>query len=354
MKILYVFLLTLFTLNAIGQEVTSIKGNLKMYPKKDTISFFNSFVPNVDYDIDTMIAPVSEGKFALQNKLTYPHLFYAMLQSDKGTILAQPKLFFIDPSTKDICINYKDWGKSFVSGSTSSEYEDKFKNFLFPRARISTEESLIELLYNKDPLLDSVLFEYTVQNPNSYVSLWLLAERFHYLGYSKLRNDAVDSFTDIIREKPFWKKLKKEINGAFIRDGNYFPRFRVKDTADSNIIIQLPKAKIILVDFWFSFCKPCLAAIPTLRSLKTKYSSRGFEILGISTDPASTKLKWLKTINKEKMDWPHYLDLAGAKTSKLKINSFPRYLLLDENGIIIKTQISITEIDSFLNNYFSK
>lgn len=79
-----------------------------------------------------------------------------------------------------------------------------------------------------------------------------------------------------------------------IREGNKLPLFKVKDVGDRDTIIYLPKTKIILNDFWFSSCKPCIASIPTLKPLKSSYQNAGFEIIGISTDAAFTRQKWSK------------------------------------------------------------
>lgn len=105
------------------------------------------------------------------------------------------------------------------------------------------------------------------------------------------------------------------------------------------------KGKVILLDFWGTWCAPCVAEIPTLRKIYDEFKNKNFEMISISSDAFIKKLDKNKlqefTQNKE-MIWPQVLDDAEQRIHKLyKINSWPSLFLINEKGIIIKTSADL-------------
>ncbi|MDH6355966.1 peroxiredoxin [Dysgonomonas sp. PH5-45] len=106
------------------------------------------------------------------------------------------------------------------------------------------------------------------------------------------------------------------------------------------------KNKVVLIDFWASWCGPCIKEMPNVVEAYAKYKGKGFEIVGISFD--SEKNAWLAATKKLKITWPQMSDLKGWKSSAGQlygIYSIPATLLIDQNGKIIAKNLRGKELD---------
>jgi thiol-disulfide isomerase/thioredoxin len=111
----------------------------------------------------------------------------------------------------------------------------------------------------------------------------------------------------------------------------------LKKKASLGKIITDNKQKILLIDFWASWCSPCRQESPYLKQLETIYSSNKFLIISISTDENLTN--WLKAIEDDKLVISNnYCIIKNTSTDlkkKFNISTIPRYMLIGKNGKII-------------------
>ncbi len=99
------------------------------------------------------------------------------------------------------------------------------------------------------------------------------------------------------------------------------------------------KGKVVLIDFWATWCGPCMQEVPNVVKTYQQYHDKGFEIVGISLDQSKADLL---SVTKEKgMTWPQYFDGEGwqnAISKRFGINSIPRMWLIDKKGNLVTTE----------------
>ncbi|NJN06331.1 MAG: TlpA family protein disulfide reductase, partial [Rhodobacteraceae bacterium] len=118
--------------------------------------------------------------------------------------------------------------------------------------------------------------------------------------------------------------------------GKKFPDFAEKDLDGKALSIAGVKAKVVLLDFWATWCGPCIGELPNVKEAYEKHHASGFEIVGISLD--SDRKKLTDFIAKNQMPWPQFFDGGGWQNKLAQqygIQSIPATFLLDAEGTII-------------------
>lgn len=143
----------------------------------------------------------------------------------------------------------------------------------------------------------------------------------------------------------------KPYNGGRFKDVD----LSTPDGKKSSISDYVGKGKVVLIDFWASWCGPCRADMPRLVALYQKYKDRGFEILGISLD--ENMGSWTKAISSMNMTWPNISDLRGWQSKAARVydvTRIPQSFLVDKDGNIVgadmKGDALMYKIEELLGN----
>lgn len=115
--------------------------------------------------------------------------------------------------------------------------------------------------------------------------------------------------------------------------GKQASEINLPDQKGKNISLASLKGKVVLIDFWASWCVPCRKTIPSLKKIYSKYKSKGFEIYGISLD--TDEYSWKKAVFEEGIKWMQVLDKTGDTAAVWNVNYIPNTFLLDKTGKIL-------------------
>jgi peroxiredoxin len=102
-----------------------------------------------------------------------------------------------------------------------------------------------------------------------------------------------------------------------------------KDVLDHSISLTDYEGKVVLIDFWGTWCAPCVASFPKLSELYERMHAKGFEILGVAGDDSKTLKAFLE---KKPLPWQNIVDADGSIAKRYGIASFPMTLLIDKEG----------------------
>ena len=139
--------------------------------------------------------------------------------------------------------------------------------------------------------------------------------------------------------------IKAQPNGVYVENArkmaenprrareNYAPDFSFTSLQGEYIALEDLKGKVVVLDFWGTWCPPCVESVPSLRSMHKKYSKEpSFVLIGISSD--SDENVWRDFTERNKMVWPQYRDKDRRIHRAFGIRAFPTYIVIDHEGIV--------------------
>jgi len=140
-----------------------------------------------------------------------------------------------------------------------------------------------------------------------------------------------DEVLDSLKKQAEAKKIQ-----AGLIEGAQFPSFEEQDVAGKPLSVAAYKGKVVLIDFWATWCPPCRGELPNVQKTYEKHHGKGFEIIGVSLDQDKQKLT--SFTEDKKMAWQQFFDGKGWGNKlavKYGIQSIPATYLLDGQGKII-------------------
>lgn len=147
--------------------------------------------------------------------------------------------------------------------------------------------------------------------------------------------------------------VKDQPNGAYLEPArqmikdprrareSFAPDFSFTSSEGEHIALEDLRGKVVLLDFWGTWCPPCVESVPDLRDLYKRYAKNGnFTILGISSDDEEEE--WREFTVKNKMVWPQYRDKDHRLLRAFGIRAFPTYILIDHEGIVRFSSVGVS------------
>lgn len=356
---------------SLSAQNATVKLKVSGFPKDTTYIHIGHISGNQLLVSDTL--RVSEnGSFYFESSENEPTLYLiAFPNSDKQAIH-----LMLEPKDKvEIALQYTDSLKTMditsAKGSRNIQVYQQFNNILrqneiqflainreytnpkttenrkrelslqFQQAQTTQNIAIRKLLErNTDVLISAFLVTYFDNDINTYIEL-----------FESVENGLKKNYAD----NQFVQYISSKIKGVLV-PGREAPEIAMKDPNGNIRKLSDLRGKIVMIDFWASWCRPCRMENPNVVKLYHRYHSKGFEIYSVSLD--KQRDQWLQAISQDGLEWDnHVSDLNGWTSSggaAYGITSVPSTVLIDRQGRIIARNLRGAELENKLREIFGE
>ena len=169
----------------------------------------------------------------------------------------------------------------------------------------------------------------------------------------------IQKLTDYVKRKDIQMKAQAEAQGkkeAMFKPGTAVQDIIMPDTSGTTIKLSDLRGKVVLIDFWASWCKPCRRENPNVVKAYQKYNKDGFEVFSVSLDKQGFEGRWKDAIKQDGLLWPYHVStLEGFATKAARdyaVNSIPFTVLIDAEGKVIATNLRGERLEQELQRIF--
>lgn len=358
---IFVFALMVFSCQMAKDEF-SIKGSIEGVETGKV--YLQKLVEGQPQSIDT--ADVVDGKFTFKGKIEMPDL--RLLRLNEQDYFAQ---FFLDNASITIKAKKDSLRNTKITGSPT---QDVLQIYLTEMEKLNKDMMALQTKYQNamstgntneaekakidgQAMQDNNLFytkNFVKEHKNSVVSAYItLAMLAGQVDGTEL-DSIVSKFTPEISASEYVIKLKEMVQEQKKTSvGVEAPDFTMNDTEDKPVKLSSLRGKVVMIDFWASWCAPCRQENPNVVKLYNQYHAKGFEIIGVSLD--KDKTNWIQAIKDDQLSWIHVSDLQywqNAVARLYGVNAIPQTYLLDKDGKIIAKGLRSEQLAAKLNELF--
>ncbi len=297
----------------------------------------------------------AKGEFTIKGgSVEYPDKVYLSQKDKKGNLsfylenatltlngsvdsLAYAKV--TGSKTQDEYLAYQESLKPFENSTSKLDEEYEAVKKTEDKAKMAEFEKNSEALYNKISAEQNEFNKkFIADHPKSYITPSIVNNLSYELEAADIEN-LINKLDTTIVNVAVIKNIKARVAVMkTVAVGQKAPDFTMNDVNDKPIALssKIGKSKLILIDFWASWCGPCRQENPNVVKVFKEYNKKGFDVYGVSLD--RKKEDWLKAIEKDQLTWTHVSDLQfwnNAAAKLYAVNSIPSNLLIDNTGTII-------------------
>lgn len=358
MKVIYkigllccIWIIIMGNISAQKRSDYRIRGNVKDIPD-GTLFFLIRAAP--DGDPDTIQrAAIKKGEFTFRGKLSVEgELHWIKMDTSKVKIDSKKRSWIVIMLTNSN-INIKSelhkWPSVLLQGTQSTlDFNEFLKSDSISRSKYIALKAQNPDSFTLKKINESYhdsLVDFINNHPKSYVLPWIIRKfsrekiEDKELAFGKLPEDIKNSF--------YGKRLKSDFISArlMLIPGSTIPDFKInmQDGKPLSVKEIVAKAKLTLIDFWGSWCKPCRDEVPRMKKVYNTFHDAGFNILGVAC--GDTEKNWRKAIKDDNSNWMHGIDdKENAGDLIFKLKSFPAMILVDRKGKIIACYVGDSSV----------
>ena len=174
---------------------------------------------------------------------------------------------------------------------------------------------------------------------------FMLLQSADEFGYEKVKEVAKSFTTESVYSKRVNDYLESH---AKVEVGAKFMDFTLKTAEGEEVNLEkvINSNRLVLVDFWASWCGPCRGENPFVKAAYEKYHANGFEIVGVSVD--QDEAAWQKAVADDGMTWIQVRDVDNSASTDYMIQYIPSNFLFDANGVMIAKGLRGEELEAKL------
>lgn len=308
--------------------------------------------------VKTDSALIKNGKFIFKGNLPLKAV-EATLKIAKSE---DYRFFWLENSMITFNATKGNFRNAVITGSETDLEDDKLKAIINPieiakhnlnqlskKLNIVQTAALLKELDSLELKEAAITQTFIKNNPNSIVSVSNLSGYTSTWGKSVVAplyaNFSTENKNSLYgKDIAAYLKLNKDL-----KVGDHYADFSQQSSSGKMVKLSDYSGKIILLEFWGSWCIPCREGNPELVKTYNQFKEKGFEIVGVAAD--SEKSDWLKAIKQDKLLWPQVCDLKGDENDVVLmygVNKFPSSFLIDKKGIIIAQDLRGKELQKRL------
>lgn len=289
-------------------------------------------------------ATVTDGKFEFtgtMKEVEFGQLIFRSGRSDRSTV------FYLEPGTIhiDIAAGAR-YGK--LSGTPlNNDYQQYYEmlDTMLTKVNAGREGQRPYDQFSREIEVEQlrILRQYVKVHPASRVSIDQLSRYATRYSNPVALAALLNQLSPAIKKSVAGMELASRIKGMRSgKIGDRAPLFELPDTVGHLVKLADFKGKYILLDFWATWCIPCIAEMPNVVNAWNTHKDKNFTVVGVSLDRPDSKQRWLKMIRESKYNWTQLSDLKfwNCEAALLyNVNSVPANFLIDPQGKIIATNL---------------